>query len=132
MPERITKCSDISPPLSLAEVPLYYTGLSDIATITFEGDKSTSKLVKLDRIFNVYLNICEFFLAILRFDKQDIATKQQHKIGSTYCFGDLFYFRSAARLRHNVVPGRRVIRGMRGIPRGKTIMEADRFDDNDI
>ena len=43
----------------LAEVPLYYTGLTDTATITFEGDRSTSKFVKLDRIFNVYLNICE-------------------------------------------------------------------------
>ena len=46
--------------ISLAEVPLYYTGLSDTATITFEGDRSTSKLVKLDRMFNVYLNICEY------------------------------------------------------------------------
>ena len=45
--------------ISLAEVPLYYTGLSDTSTITFEGDRSTSKLVKLDRMFNVYLNICE-------------------------------------------------------------------------
>lgn len=45
--------------LSLAEVPLYYTGLSDTATIIFEGDRSASKLVKLDRMFNVYLNICE-------------------------------------------------------------------------
>ena len=45
--------------MSLAEVPLYYTGLSDTATIIFEGDRSASKLVKLDRMFNVYLNICE-------------------------------------------------------------------------
>ena len=39
---------------------MYYTGLSDTATITFEGDNSTAKSVKLVRMFNVYQDICEF------------------------------------------------------------------------
>ena len=47
-------------PFPLAEVPLYYTGLSDTAAITFEGDNSTAQSVKLDRMFNVYLDISEF------------------------------------------------------------------------
>ena len=61
MRERIRSIRHFASTFSLAEVPLYYTGLSDTATITFEGDRSTSKLVKLDRMFNVYLNICECF-----------------------------------------------------------------------
>jgi hypothetical protein len=41
------------------DLPLYYTGLEDQALVTLEGVKSTSKMFKLSRDYNINVAICK-------------------------------------------------------------------------